>query len=106
MYQKLSPAQSTSQLKGQVTSTLPSCADSKVTDLRGTSQYRNYITFETICSKYGKHKYGLIDYVSTDTHDMPGREPLMAQCYDVLVKDYGKETAMALTHDNAQELFE
>lgn len=51
-------------------------------------------------------KYGLIDYVSTDTHDMPGREPLMAQCYDVLVKDYGKDTAMALTHDNAQELFE
>ena len=67
MYQKLSPAQSTSQLKGQVTSTLPSCADSKVTDLRGTSQYRNYITFETICSKLGKNKYGLIDYVSIFT---------------------------------------
>ena len=64
MYQKLSPAQSLNVLKGQVTSTLPSCADSKVTDLRGTSQYRNYITFETICSKLGKNKYGLIDYVS------------------------------------------
>ena len=51
-------------------------------------------------------KNDLIDYVSTDTHDMPGREPCFTQCYETLLKEYGAETAMALTHDNAEELFE
>ncbi|MBQ6232625.1 MAG: hypothetical protein IJJ80_03880 [Clostridia bacterium] len=51
-------------------------------------------------------KNDLIDYVSTDTHDMPGREPCMAQCYDALVKEYGEDTARALTNDNAEELFD
>lgn len=51
-------------------------------------------------------KSGLIDYVSTDTHDMPGREPAMGQCYDILLKEYGEDTASALTNDNAQEILE
>ena len=47
----------------------------------------------------------LIDYVSTDTHDMPGREPVMAQCYETLVRDYGEDTAHALTRENADIFF-
>ena len=50
-------------------------------------------------------KNGLIDFVSTDTHDMPGREPSMGQCYDILMKGYGEETARALTGGNADILF-
>ena len=50
-------------------------------------------------------KNGLIDFVSTDTHDMPDREPRMGQCYDILMKGYGEETARALTGGNADILF-
>ena len=50
-------------------------------------------------------KNGLIDYVSTDTHDMPGREPSMGQCCDVLTKGYSADVARALTSCNADVLF-
>ncbi len=50
-------------------------------------------------------KNELIDYVSTDTHDMPGREPMMKKCYDVLIHEYGQTAADALTHKNAQDFF-
>ena len=46
----------------------------------------------------------LVDMVSTDTHDMPGREPAMAPCFDALKRDYGEETALYLTRDHAREL--
>lgn len=47
---------------------------------------------------------GLIDFVSTDTHDMPGREPAMALCYDILKRDWGEEAAELLTRENARML--
>ncbi len=86
----------------------------KIEELRDRYGVRMQVNCSLFVRKQGflrKHwiknvmKNELIDYVSTDTHDMPGREPLMAQCYDVLVKDYGEDIARALTHDNAQELF-
>ena len=50
-------------------------------------------------------KNELIDYVSTDTHDMVGREPCMSKCYQVLREEYRDETANALTNGNAEEFF-
>ena len=51
-------------------------------------------------------KEELLDYVSTDTHDMPGREPCMTQCYRTLEKEFGHDVARALTWYDAQELLE
>ena len=51
-------------------------------------------------------KEELLDYVSTDTHDMPGREPCMSACFQVLEKEFGHEVARALTWYDAQEFFE
>lgn len=48
----------------------------------------------------------LLDYVSTDTHDMPGREPCMNVCFQALEKEFGHEIARALTWYDAQELLE
>ena len=48
----------------------------------------------------------LLDYVSTDTHDMPGREPCMNACFQALEKEFGHEVARALTWYDAQELLE
>ena len=87
----------------------------RIEDLRGRYGVRMQVNCSLFIRKQGllrKHwiksvmKNSLIDYVSTDAHDMPGREPAMAQCYDVLVKEYGEDTAHALTHENAEELFD
>ena len=48
----------------------------------------------------------LLDYVSTDTNDMPGREPCMNACFQALEKEFGHEIARALTWYDAQELLE
>ena len=87
----------------------------KVEELRDRYGVRMQVNCSLFVRKQGflrKHwiknvmKNDLIDYVSTDTHDMPGREPCMVQCYDALVKEYGEDTARALTNDNAEELFD
>lgn len=46
----------------------------------------------------------LIDFVSTDTHDMPGREPCMRACHEILTRDYGAEAADWLTCRHASTL--
>lgn len=46
----------------------------------------------------------LVDYVSTDTHDMPGRETCMTEAYDFICDRYGRSRADALCRDNALEL--
>ena len=48
----------------------------------------------------------LLDYVSTDTHDMPGREPCMSACFQTLEQEFGREAARALTWYDAQEFLE
>ena len=48
----------------------------------------------------------LLDYVSTDTHDMPGRDPCMEKCHQTLEREFGPEAADALCWYDAQELFE
>lgn len=48
----------------------------------------------------------LLDYVSTDTHDIPGREPCMSACFQTLEKEFGREAARALTWYDAQEFFD
>ena len=48
----------------------------------------------------------LLDYVSTDTHDMPGREPCMTACFRMIEKEFGHDAARALTWYDAQEIFE
>ena len=87
----------------------------RIEELRDRYDVRMQVNCSLFVHKQGflrKHwiknvmKNDLIDYVSTDTHDLPGREPCMAKCYDILVKEYGEDTAQALTHDNAQELLE
>ena len=87
----------------------------KIEDLRDRCGVRMQVNCSLFVRKQGllrRHwiknvmKNGLIDYVSTDTHDMEGREPCMEKCYDNLVKEYGEDTALALTHDNAQEFFD
>ena len=86
-----------------------------IEDLRDRYGVRMQVNCSLFVRKQGllrKHwiknvmKNDLIDYVSTDTHDMEGREPCMQKCYENLVKEYGEDTARALTHDNAEEFFE
>lgn len=47
----------------------------------------------------------LLDYVSTDTHDMLGREPCMTACFGVLEREFGRDAARALTWYDAMEFF-
>ena len=44
---------------------------------------------------------GLVDFISTDCHDMPGRHNHMLDAYERLKQDLGEERALELTHDNA-----
>lgn len=47
---------------------------------------------------------GLVDFVATDCHDLPGRDNHMAEAFDRLTVLCGIETAHALTHGNAEKL--
>lgn len=47
---------------------------------------------------------GMVDYVATDCHDLPGRDNCMAACFERLQQDLGPEAAHALTHGNAEKL--
>ena len=47
---------------------------------------------------------GLVDFVSTDCHDLPGRRNHMLEAYSRLKTDLGEEAARALTHDNAEKI--
>ncbi len=46
----------------------------------------------------------LVDFIATDSHDLPGRDNRMAEAFDQLTVLYGIETAHALTHGNAEKL--
>ena len=45
---------------------------------------------------------GLVDFVSTDCHDMPGRDNHMAEAFEELNARFGGDMAHALTHGNAE----
>ncbi len=47
---------------------------------------------------------GLVDFIGTDCHDMPGRDNHMAEAFERLNDLYGAELAHALTHGNAEKL--
>ena len=47
---------------------------------------------------------GLVDFVATDSHDLPGRDNRMAEAFGWLSAHCGDETAHALTHGNAEKL--
>ena len=47
---------------------------------------------------------GLVDYISTDCHDMPGRSNHMAEAFERLKADLGEDMALCLTRDNAARL--
>ena len=47
---------------------------------------------------------GLVDFIATDSHDLPGRDNHMAEAFDQLTVLYGIEMAHALTHGNAEKL--
>ena len=47
---------------------------------------------------------GMVDYIGTDCHDMPGRGNCMAACFERLKEDLGAEAAHALTHGNAEKI--
>ena len=47
---------------------------------------------------------GLIDFVASDSHDLPGRASRMRPAFDRLKADYGREVAHKLTHGNAARL--
>ena len=46
----------------------------------------------------------LVDFIATDSHDLPGRDNRMAEAFDQLTVLYGIELAHALTHGNAEKL--
>ncbi len=46
----------------------------------------------------------LVDFISTDCHDLPGRDNHMAEAFDQLTVLYGIDMAHALTHGNAEML--
>ena len=46
---------------------------------------------------------GLVDFVSSDSHDMPGRENRMAPAFEQLSERFGEEMAKALTSENAKK---
>lgn len=47
---------------------------------------------------------GLVDFIASDSHDLPGRENRMAEAFDWLSARYGEKTARALTYENAEKL--
>ena len=47
---------------------------------------------------------GLVDLVSSDSHDLPGRDNHMAEAFDMLTVKFGIELAHALTHENAEAI--
>jgi len=49
-------------------------------------------------------KEGLIDFVSSDSHDLPGRKNRMRAAFERLSADYGDDVAHALTCGNARRL--
>ena len=49
---------------------------------------------------------GLVDFLSSDSHDLQYRTPNMKKAYDFLDIKYGKEMADDLCYNNAMELFE
>ncbi len=46
----------------------------------------------------------LVDFIATDSHDLPGRDNHMAEAFDQLTALYGIDLAHALTHGNAEKL--
>ena len=46
----------------------------------------------------------LVDFVSTDSHDLPGRSNRFKAAYEALAANYGSEYAQELTHGNAQKI--
>ncbi|MBR6185848.1 MAG: hypothetical protein IKQ41_06245 [Clostridia bacterium] len=48
----------------------------------------------------------LVDFISTDCHDLPGRDSRMAEAFDVLTERFGIELATALTSGNAQRILD
>lgn len=46
----------------------------------------------------------LVDFISTDSHDLPGRSNKFKAAYEALAAEYGAYYARALTHDNAQRI--
>ena len=48
----------------------------------------------------------LVDFISTDCHDLPGRDNHMAEAFDQLTILYGIDLAHALTHGNAEALLD
>ena len=48
----------------------------------------------------------LVDFVSTDSHDLPGRSSKMKAAYETLTAEYGQEYARALTYGNAWKLLQ
>lgn len=47
---------------------------------------------------------GFADFISTDTHDYPGRETCMTKAYEALTERIGKEQADRLCRTNAEAL--
>ena len=47
---------------------------------------------------------GLVDFVSTDSHDLPGRSNKLKAACEKLTEEYGEDLARALTHDNAERI--
>ena len=48
---------------------------------------------------------GLVDFVSTDAHDLHNRPPRMSACYNYVSAKYGAEYANKIFFANAKELF-
>ncbi len=46
----------------------------------------------------------LVDFVSSDSHDLPGRDSHMAEAFDELTVRFGIDLAHALTHGNAEKI--
>ena len=46
----------------------------------------------------------LVDFIATDSHDLPGRDNHMADAFDQITVLYGIDMAHALTHGNAEKL--
>lgn len=83
-------------------------------ELRDSYGVRMQINARTMIRKNGFfedrriHRFfdaDLVDYISTDSHDMPHRHSCMTECYERLKTLYGKSRADALTYDNALEIF-
>lgn len=51
-------------------------------------------------------KAGLVDFVGTDCHDMPGRQPKMRAAADKMIEVIGEEATRRILVDNPMLLFE